>query len=220
MDSGWRSGLDVVATTKLPETYTLAQMSVHDIEPVITQLARWYPEIQVGTESPHLQAHFYHEQTQLAETAQERSILPLVTRHPDDPVVAIITFERNLLARSITCRLGALAPEHRTAGLALFGPLLLEQLGRAIGAEVAYYYATLRTRHQQLIAERAGFRLVGIVPGHDRCQIAPGEIKRVYDALYSKLLVSAEHVQVPPTESFTAHTRAVWTTLFGADSES
>lgn len=217
MEPGWRSGLDVVAAIDLPDGYALAQMSADDISSVIAGLARWYPEIQAGSESPHLQADFYLTQTQLAESAEHRAILPLVIRHHTHAVVAIITFERNHLARSITCRLGALAPEHRQASLALFGPLLLEQLGRAIGAEVAYYYAPLRTRHQQLIAERAGFRLVGIVPGHDRCQVAPGEIKRVYDALYSKLLVSSTHLQTPPLESLTAHTRAVWTALFDAD---
>jgi RimJ/RimL family protein N-acetyltransferase len=218
MESSWQSGIDVVSSGNLPDGYSLAQMSETDISPVITRLAQWYPEIQAGAESLHLRADFYRTHTQLTEATEERAVLPLVIRHRDDGVVAVITFERNVLARSITCRMGALAPEHRKAGLALLGPQWLQQLGHAIGAEVAYYYATLRTRHQQLIAERSGFRLVGIVPGHDRCEVAPGEVKRVYDALYSKLLVSDEHLQVPPIESFTAKTRAVWNALFASQS--
>jgi hypothetical protein len=155
MHPHWSSGLSVLPSIQLPEGYSLAQMALSDVSLVSARLAQWYPEIRAGSESPHLQADFYLHQTQLVATTEQRSILPLVIRHRADGVVAIITFERNLLARSLSCRLGALAPEHRRASLALFGPQLLEQLGRALDAEVVYYFASLRTRHQQLIAERS-----------------------------------------------------------------
>jgi len=211
----WSRGLAVVESTKPPEPYTLSQMSAADVSIVAERVRSWYPDIRVGMESPHLQAEFYRSETQLQEVVEERSLLPLVIRHPTDGIVAVITYQRNVEARLITCRLGVLAPEHRRASLALLGPLLLEELGRAIGAELAYYYATLKTRHQQVLAERRGFQLVGIVPGHDRDMLAEGEIKRVYEALYVKLLVPSEQLHTPPREELTARTREVWSALFG-----
>lgn len=84
-------------------------------------------------------------------------------------------------------------------------------------SELAYYFATLKTRHQQVIAERRGFQLVGIVPGYDRDVITDGVVKRVYEALYAKLLVPSDELYIPPPESFTKRTRAVWSTLFEQD---
>lgn len=214
--SSWERALAVVASSSLPAGYTLAQMAHADVEHVVAALPRWYPDIRVGMESPHLREDFYLNETQLVEVTEERALLPLVIRHGSDGVVAVITYEHQLLARSITCRLGVLAPEHRSAALALLGPMLLEEIGRAIGAELAYYYATLKTRHQQVIAERRGFQLVGIVPGHDRDALGEGQVKRVYEALYAKLLVSSDEVFVPPQDALTARTRAVWAALFGS----
>lgn len=214
----WRAGLAVLSSIPLPPGYVLSQMSEADVPLVTALLPTWYPDIQVGMESPHLEADFYRTHTQLVEVSEdERPILPLVIRHEGDGVVALITYECQPLAGSIACRLGVLAPEHRNGSLALLGPWLLEELGRATGAELAYYYATLKSRHQQVIAERRGFQLVGIVPGHDRDMLAEGQVKRVYEALYVKLLVPAEHVHVPPRECLTARTREVWSTLFGSE---
>jgi hypothetical protein len=58
---------------------------------------------------------------------------------------------------------------------------------------------------------------VGIVPGYDRDVIANGEVKRVYEALYTKLLVPSDAVHTPPVESFTDRTREVWCALFHAE---
>lgn len=217
MDATWSAGLAVLQRIALPEGYALEQLSSVDVPAVTAQLARWYPDIQVGMESPHLQPEFYFAHTQLADRPEPRELLPLVIRHHEQGIVALVSYERNVLARSITCRLGVLAPEHRIAQLALVGPLLLEELGRALGAELVYYFATLKTRHQQVIAERRGFQLVGIVPGYDRDVIEEGVVKRVYEALYAKLLVSHDQVHTPALESFTARTRAVWSALFDSE---
>jgi hypothetical protein len=218
MDVSWSAALELLPQFALPEGYVLAQMTPDDVPTVTAQLARWYPDIQVGMESAHLQPDFYFTHCQLSDVEEPRAVLPLLIRQRDTGIVAIITYERNVLARSITCRLGVLAPDQRGA-LALIGPLLLEEMGKALGAELAYYFATLKTRHQQVIAERRGFQLVGIVPGHDRDMVAPGQIKRVYEALYTKLLVSKDALHTPPPEALTARTRAVWTALFTEEEE-
>lgn len=217
MDTSWSAGLAVLQRIILPESYQLDQMASEDVPLIVANLARWYPEIQVGIESPHLEPEFYLTQTQLKGVPEERAILPIVIRKRDAGVIALITYERNVLARSISCRMGVLAPEQRNAQLVLAGPLLLEEIGRALGAELAYYLATLRTPHQQVLAERRGFQLVGILPGWDRAVTADGAIKRVYEALYVKLLVPDDEVQPPPVATFTARTRAVWSALFEAE---
>jgi hypothetical protein len=161
-----------------------------------------------------LTPEFYFEETTLADAEDERPIFPIVAKQGDG-VVAMITFERNPASKTITCRVGAVAPAHRGSGLALLGPLLLEKIGRAIGAELAYYYATLKTPHQQVLAERMRYELVGIVPAFDRSMVRPGEVKRVYEALYAKVLVGAEAISVPSEDGLTIRTKAVWETLFG-----
>ena len=211
----WSSAADVLAKTKLPEGYELGQMCRNDISEVTTKLRAWYPDVVVGMESPHLEPEFYLTQTMLADQSADCSLFPIVAKHVRDGIVAIITYEKNTLARTITSRLGVVAPEHRHTGLGLLGPILLEELGRALGAELAYYFATLKSRHQQVIAERRGFGLVGIVPGHDRDMLDHGEVKRVYEALYAKLLVADEQVHVPAPAVLTPRTQAVWQALFG-----
>jgi hypothetical protein len=92
---------------------------------------------------------------------------------------------------------------------------LLERIGRAIGAELVYYFATLKSAHQQVLAERFRYKLVGIVPAMDRSVTGPGEIKRVYEAIYAKVLVDEGQIAAPPADALTVRTRAVWDVLFG-----
>jgi hypothetical protein len=214
----WNEASAALTETQLPANYRLCRMQAGDVSVVTARLAQWYPDIRVGMESPHLQDAFYFEHASL-EGYPETVLLPLVIRHSEDGVVAVITYEKNSLSRTITSRLGVLSPEHRASGLALLGPMLLERIGRAIGAELAYYFATLKTRHQQVLAERSGYTLVGIVPAYDRDMIRPGEIKRVYEAIYAKVLIDRAELAEPDVDSFTAQTRAVWNALFGAISE-
>lgn len=216
LSGDWDAGLAVLVRMSPPAPYRLCQMTQTDVPEVIAKLLRWYPEIAVGAESPHLQADFYTNQALLEGVTAPRDVLPLVLRHARDGVVALTTFQRHPLERAISSRVGVLAPEHRSSGFALLGPMLLEELGRAIGAELAYYFVTLRTRHQQVIAERRGFQLAGIVPGRDLSALSTGEVKRSFEGLYTKLLVPREQLVVPPRESLTARTREVWAALFGA----
>jgi hypothetical protein len=187
-------------------------MTIDDIVPTVDALRTWYPEIAVGAESCHLDADFYLEQAALAGSSQDRPIFPVLAKHGAS-VVAICTFEQMTLARNITCRLGALDPGHR-GGLALLGPMLLEKIGRAVGAELAYYYAPLRTKHQQVLAERMRFRLVGIAPAFDLAMVGKGEVRRVYEAIYAKVLVDDGAVQLPEMTSLTPRTLAVWKALY------
>ena len=214
----WSQARRALAEVKTPSGYQISPMARADVAEVVQKLRLWYPDITVGAESCHLDPEFYLRDAMLDESENERSILPIVARH-DQSIVAMITFEKNSRALTITSRMGAVDPAHRGPGLGLLGPVLLEKLGRAMGAELAYYFATLKSPHQQVLAERARYRLVGIVPGFDRDMVRPGEVKRVYEAIYAKVLVDEEALLIPSPSALTLQTQALWQTLFGPPKE-
>lgn len=209
----WARALEVLHELKMPAGYEVGQLRADDVPALVAGLRDWYPDIAVSSEARHLGEAFYRQHTLLAGAVEDRPILPLVARH-GAAVVAIVTFEKDDAARTVTCRIGAIAPEHRAAALALSGPLLLEKVGRAVGAELVHYYATLKSAHQQVLAERAHYALVGIVPGIDRGYDGAGRVKRVYEAIYAKLLVGDGEVALPEESALTARTKAVWRALF------
>jgi hypothetical protein len=126
----------------------------------------------------------------------------------------LLTIEKNSDALTVTAPMGAIAQEHRGSGLATLGPVILEAVGRLSGAELAYYFATLKTIHQQVLAERHGYALVGIVPAYDRDMVESGNILRVYEAIYAKILASRERVLIPRQESLTPKTKKLFDFLF------
>ena len=113
-------------------------------------------------------------------------------------------------------RIGAIAPRYRGAKLACLGPALLEAMGRAMGMEVIYALAEFTIPNAQMVFERAGFRIVGIVPASDRLMVAPGVIKRVYEAMYVKVLAADADVLRPQAESMSPRTKALYDFLFAA----
>ena len=78
-------------------------------------------------------------------------------------------------------------------------------------------WVTLRHRFPQHVAERAGYRLVGIVPGSDRVQLAPGVVKHVCEAVYAISLVTEERTFRPPSASLSPRMAALARFILGAD---
>ena len=66
----------------------------------------------------------------------------------------------------------------------------------------------------QLALERAGYRLLGFVPGYDREVVAPGLVKRVYEAVYAKVLVPDEELLRPDPQNLSPKARALFEVLF------
>jgi hypothetical protein len=62
--------------------------------------------------------------------------------------------------------------------------------------------------------EQAGYRLLGFFPGYDRELIAPGVVKRVYQAVYAKLLAPENKVLRPDPKNMTPRTRELYGLLF------
>jgi hypothetical protein len=209
----WPNLADLQLPVSILTEYSLERLLRQDVPAVTVALAAWYPDISIGAESRHLSEAFYYEETWVDPCDELRRILPVVAKYKMD-IVALLTIQSDPAARTVHSPMGAVAPDHRHVGLAQLGPGILEAVGRAIGAELAYYFTTLKTRHQQIIAERLGYRLVGIVPAFDRDMVAPECEKRVYEALYAKVLVPNEKILVPSKECLTENTQRLMRLLF------
>jgi hypothetical protein len=89
-----------------------------------------------------------------------------------------------------------------------------KNVSRSMGAQFQYSLVTLTTPHVQRALEHAGYRLLGFLPGYSREEIAPGVVKRVYEATYAKLLVSEDEVHWPYPKNMTPKTKALFDLLF------
>jgi hypothetical protein len=87
-------------------------------------------------------------------------------------------------------------------------------MGPAMGMEVIYALAEFTIPNAQMVFERAGFQIVGIIPASDRLMVAPGVIKRVYEAIYVKVLAADADVLRPQPQSMTPRTKALYDFLF------
>jgi len=83
-----------------------------------------------------------------------------------------------------------------------------------MGAGFVYGLATLKMPQAQLALERAGYQLLGFVPGYDRELVTPGVVKRVYEAVYAKVLVPDEELLRPDPKNMSPKARALWELLF------
>jgi hypothetical protein len=122
--------------------------------------------------------------------------------------------EREVEALAIYARLIVVAPAHRGARVSGMLTVAYENVGRAMGAEFLYAMVALNIIQQQRALESAGFRLLGFMPGYDRQLVSPGVVKRVYLAVYAKLLVPEEKVQRPDPKNLTPRAKRVFELLF------
>jgi len=207
------AGVDrMLANLPVPQGYRLEQLARSDIPELIGGLKDWYPDITVGAVGCYLREDFYLRQVFLAGEPEKDVMVLLLRKDPE--LAGMLSLERDLHNLTLYCGLGVLAPGHRGAKLANLAPLCLEVAARAMGMEVIYYITTLRSPHMQAVAESAGFRLVGILPGSDRAMVAPGVVKRVYEAVYIKVLVPDAELLRPKPEYLTAKTKALFDVLF------
>ena len=62
--------------------------------------------------------------------------------------------------------------------------------------------------------EKAGWQLIGIIPGFDRELIKQDEVKRVFEAIYVKVLVTEQDFLRPNSEGMTTATSALFKHLY------
>jgi len=208
----WDGVKAVLANLPLPQGYRVEQLQRSEIPELIGCIKDWYPDIVVGAVGCYLREDFYLRQV-FFEGESEKEVMVIVLKRDSD-LVGMLSLERDLHNTTLYCGLGVLAPKHRGAKLANIAPMCLEGAARAMGMEVIYYITTLRSPHMQTVAEAAGFQLVGILPGSDRAMVAPGVVKRVYEAVYIKVLVPETELLRPKPEYLTPATKALFDVLF------
>ncbi len=202
----------------MPRGYRLELLNPDDVTHFIKLLTEWYPDIQAGCESRFLRKDFYKTTLLPGDLPpRKRFFLPIVFRHESSGELAgCIFLEKNESALTITSPLGVIATNHRhtRSGISCLPSVLISEVGRMMGLELAFYISTLRAPSNQVIAEKTGYKLVGIIPGNDRDMVSPGVTKRVFEAIYAKLLVPENSLYVPSEKSLTKNTRNLWSELF------
>ncbi len=217
--SGFRKKLDwpplsrVAEDSQIPEGFSLDQLEGNEVTELARLLRAWYPDIHVGSESCHLNPRFYREKVFLKGGARKRDIICGVVKKNTE-IVAMETVQRDVDARTVCVRLAVIHPKHRGTGLSHFVLAFLEAVGRASGAELAYSFISLKTLAHQVGPPKMGFELVGIVPAFDRDLVEPNKVRRVFEAIWAKVLVERQQLLVPDKSQLSDRMRLVWETLF------
>lgn len=208
----WPTIDEMVKLVPLPNGYRFAQLDRANIAPMIAAVNAWHPNIEVGIASCYLREDFYHSRVCI-EGEDEKDIY-VYSIWFNNELVGMWSVEREVEALAIYARLIVVAPVHRGAKVSGMLTVAYENVGRAMGAEFLYALVTLNIVQQQRALESAGFRLLGFLPGYDRQLVAPGVVKRIYLAVYAKLLVPEDKVQRPDPKNLTPRARRVFELLF------
>ena len=208
----WPSIADISSATPLPDGYRFELLKRSDIAGLTEAIKVWHPDISVGLGSCFVREDFYVDKVFLDGEAEKDFIVVLIRR--GDELAGMYSLEREWDALTLYARLLVIAREHRGGNWAVTATAALEKMGRAMGAGFIYGMATLKIPHMQIALEHAGFRLLGFVPGYDRELVAPGVVKRVYEAVYAKVLVPDEELLRPDPKNLTPRTRELFELLF------
>jgi hypothetical protein len=208
----WPSIVDLTARAPLPNGYRYELLRRNQVPDLIRAIEAWYPGIAVGNASCHLREEFYLSKVSL-EGEAERDFSVILFKHGEE-LAGMFSAELDRDSKVLYGRIAVIAPSHRGARLSRNCLLLEEAMGRAMGLGMVYGLATLRYPQMQATFERMGWQLIGITPGFDQEVIAPGVIKRVYEAVYTKVLVSEDEMLRPQARDMTPAARALFDLLF------
>jgi hypothetical protein len=211
----WPSLERVAVLVPLPGSYRYERLKREDIPELIDAVRAWHPDISVGVASCYLREDFYTGNACL-EGEAEKDLLVILVRCGDE-LAGMGSWEREQDALTVYARFGVIAPAHRNAKLAVRAMEFGEQLARMMGAGFIYGLATLKVPHMQLALERAGYKLLGFAPGYDRELVAPGVVKRVYEAFYAKVLVPDADLLRPDPRNLSPTAKALFEHLFPPD---
>ncbi len=208
----WLSVAEVSRIVPLPAGYRFERLKREEIPELIKRVQEWHPDISVGVASCYLKEDFYDQKVFL-EGERERDIGVLLVKREAE-MVALWSFEREIEALTIFGKLLIVSPAHRGAKIAAHLMLGTEPFARAMNAEFMYVLATLKIPNMQVALEHAGYRLLGFTPGYDREMVAPGVVKRVFEAVYAKVLVAEDELLRPDPANLTSRTKALFDHLF------
>ncbi len=208
----WLPWDEALGLIDLPAGYSVQALRSEHLAGVTAALPEWYPDITFGVNSVFLREDFYRERVCL-DGALDKDVIMLTLWHGDE-LVGVWSSEREADSLVLWGRVVAVAPPHAGQGLTRRITEGMEECGRRMGVAFIYAMVTLRHRVAQQMLERAGYRLLGMFPGFDRALVAPGVVKRVYQAAYAKLLVPEDKVLRPDPKNMTPATSALYALLF------
>lgn len=208
----WPTLEQVSAMTSLPEGFRVEFLKRSDVPALIEAVSRWHPDIAIGGGSCYLREGFYAEQVQF-EGGPDRNVVVALFRRGDE-MAGMWSWEKEPDSLALYARLIVIAPQYRSAKLATAVMPMAEVVGRAMGAEFFFGLATLKIPHMQHALESVGWQLIGFTSGYDQEQVAPGIVKRVFEAVYCKVLVPEEELARPDPSNLTPRARAVFEALF------
>ncbi|WP_433782840.1 chorismate mutase [Pseudomonas frederiksbergensis] len=213
----WPTIEQIRSFTDLPYGYSWDYLKREEINVATDFFRTWFPSISVGLASPFLDQQFYADNVVL-EDDPDRGIFATVVRQNDE-IVAIATWEKIDGADVIFGRVGAVAKPHRQARLAVAAQDLGEKIGTFMGAGLIYGMATTRTPYMQQALEQAGYKAVGIMPGLDREETAPGIVRRVYEVIYVKRLAPHADFLIPTGHNLTPTVARLYADIFQGDDD-
>jgi hypothetical protein len=208
----WPSIEDITQRAPMPEGYHYEYLTPERVPALIAALKDWYPGIAVGNASCHLREDFYASKVCMNGEADRDFLVILFMRGSE--MAGLFSVERDIDSEVLYGRIGVISPRHRGAYLSRNVLMLEEALGRAMGMGMVYGLATLNYPHMQATFERMGWQLIGITPGFDREVVTPGVIKRVYEAVYAKVLVSPDELLRPRAQDMTLAAKALFELLY------
>ena len=208
----WPTIEQMSAMAPLPDGYRYECLKRCGIPPLIEAIKVWHPDIAVGGGSCYLREDFYTDKVFLDGEGQKAILVGLFMC--GDELAGMWSWEQEPDALSLYARLIIIAPAHRSAKLASKVMPLAELAGRAMGAEFFFGLATLKIPHMQHALETAGWQLIGFTSGYDREEVAPGVIKRVFEGVYTKVLVPEDELHRPDPNNLTPTARALFEVLF------
>jgi GNAT superfamily N-acetyltransferase len=204
----WPTAGELGALITLPEGYRFEFLRRADVQVLAAGLARWHPDIAIGGGSCYLRETFYADQV-FFEGGPDRDVMVVVFVQGQD-VVGMWSIEKEPDSLTLYARLIVIDPKHRSAKLASNVMPIAESVGRAMGAGLIFGAATLKIPHMQHALETVGWQFVGFSSGYDQEMVSPGVVKRVFEAVYCKVLVPEEDLVQPDPKNLTPRARALW----------
>jgi hypothetical protein len=208
----WPTAETLSAAVPLPAGYRYELLTRSEVPGHVRALSACYPSLAVGNASCFLREDFYADRV-FFEGGADRDFFVIVFKQ-GDRWAGMLSVERDKDSEVLYGRVGTIASAHRGAGLSKLFPRLIEMTGSAMGIGMVYALATLKVPNMQVGFEKAGWQLIGIIPGFDRELVGPGDVKRVFEAIYVKVLVTEREFVHPTASGLTQSTRALFELLY------
>ena len=219
----WPQPASLALAVPPPEGYRYVVPTLADVPALVRAVDDWFPGLAVGNASCFLRVPFYAEQVHLADSANDPAdasddFFVLLFKQGED-WAGMLAVERDRDSQVLYGRVGTVGAAHRGVGLSKTFAPLMEAMGVAMGMGMVYSLATLKVPHMQRCFERAGWQLVGVMPGFDREVVESGVAKRVFEAIYVKVLAARTELLHPSVEGMTAATRSLYESLYHSDTQ-